>query len=232
MMKSPIMALLLALLPFSIGPLSATAQDGTADEKTPKKKAPERRLITIVGSTKLDVRQWPLLGKPTAKYIFAEMYDYTCPHCRSLHKSMGAAFKKYGDDIAILALPVPLNASCNKEIETTESQHRDACELARLAIAVWRVKPDKFLEYHNWLFKETRSVADARRQAIKAITEEALDKVLDRKTPDKYLTRHAQLYKVAGRGAVPKCLFPGVTLTGDIGSKKLIRTIKEQLGDR
>lgn len=231
-MKTPIIAATVVIMLLGCVPVEAHAQANPADETSTEKDDPKRRLITIVGSTKLDVSQWPLLGKPTAKYVFAEMYDYTCPHCRSLHKSIETVFKEYGDDVAIIALPVPLNASCNKEIETTEPQHRDACQLARLAIAVWRVKPDKFLEYHNWLFKESRSVEDARKRAIKLATEEALDEVLRKKTPDEYLTRHVQLYKIAGGGAVPKCLFPGVTLTGDIGSDRLIRTIEQQLGDR
>ena len=192
----------------------------------------QSRLITIVGKTRLDVRQWPLIGEPTAKYIFAEMYDYTCPHCQSLHKSIEKVFKKHGDNVAILVLPVPLNASCNNQVGVTEPQHRDACDLARLAIAVWRANPKKLREYHNWLFKETRTVVEARNRAIKAVTKEALDKELKKKMPDKYLARHVQLYKIAGGGSVPKCLFPGVTLTGDVGSEKLLSTIKQQLGDR
>ncbi|MDA0284050.1 MAG: thioredoxin domain-containing protein [Planctomycetota bacterium] len=110
---------------------------------------PERRVIRIIGDTKLDVRHWPLLGKPDAKYVFVEMFDYTCPHCRDMHHEIDAAFKKFGDDLAVLALPIPLNATCNDQVGTTESQHRESCELANLAVAVWRLKPDKYHEYHD-----------------------------------------------------------------------------------
>jgi protein-disulfide isomerase len=233
-MKSSIVAVVLA---FSLsGPALSRAwpqtENATETESGPKDKKDTKRVITICGSTKLNVKQWPLLGKPDARYVFAEMYDYTCPHCRSLHKSIEATFKKYGDDVAIIALPVPLNASCNNQVGSTEPQHRDACELARLAIAVWRVKPKKFHEYHNWLFEKTRSVSDARKQAIKIVPEKELDKELKKKTPDKYLARHVKLYEIAGGGSIPKCLFPGVILTGDVGSSQLIRTIEQQLGDR
>ena len=219
------------VLAFWLSGLAPTIVHAQIDPET-KDTKPEQRLITICGNTKLNVHQWPLLGKPTAKYVFAEMYDYTCPHCRSLHNSMDATFKKYGDDVAIIALPVPLNASCNKQVGSTEPQHRDACELARLAIAVWMVKPEKFVEYHNWLFKETRTVSDARQHAIKLVTEKKLDEELTKKTPDEYLSKHVKLYEIAGGGSIPKCLFPGVTLTGDVGFDKLIRTIEQQLGTR
>jgi protein-disulfide isomerase len=229
-MKLPTM--IAVLLSLTLCWSSAVAQENPKPESEAERENPKRRLITIVGSTRLDVRQWPLIGKPTAKYIFAEMYDYTCPHCQNLHKSIEKVIEKHGDDVAILALPVPLNASCNNQVGVTEPQHRDACELARLAIAVWRVKPKKFPEFHNWLFQEIRTVAEARNRAIKAVTIDALDKELKRKTPDKYLARHVQLYKAAGGGSVPKCLFPGVTLTGDVGSDQLMTTIQQQLGNR
>ena len=200
--------------------------DSTDDPK------PERRIIKIIGDTKLDVRQWPLLGKPDAKYVFVEMFDYTCPHCRDMHHEIEAAFKKFGDDLAVLTLPVPLNATCNDQVGRTESQHRDACDIANLAVTVWKLKPKKYHEYHDWLFESARArtAAAARERAIKIVGAELLQKALEKKVPQKFIASHVKLYAKAGAGSIPKMLFPNITLVGNVGSAKLCETIERELG--
>jgi len=62
----------------------ASPTNPTATKPASTTKAPERRLVTVGdGQVVLDVRQWPLIGKPDAKYVFVEMFDYTCPYCRA-----------------------------------------------------------------------------------------------------------------------------------------------------
>ena len=221
-------------------PVSAQqpAETNETDSKdTPKKTdstddpKPERRLIRIIGDTKLDVRQWPLLGKPDAKYVFVEMYDYTCPHCRDMHHEIDEAFKKFGDDLAVLTLPVPLNATCNNQVGRTESQHREACDIANLAVTVWKLTPEKYREYHDWLFESNRArtAAAARERAVKIVGEELLQKVLEKKVPQKFIASHVKLYAKAGAGSIPKMLFPNIILVGNVGSAKLCETIEREL---
>lgn len=212
------------------------SRDASANETSGKpydRTKPERRLVRIIGDTKLDARQWPLLGKPDAKYVFVEMFDYTCPHCRDMHHSLDGAFKKYGDDLAVITLPVPLNASCNNQVSQTETLHVESCKLANLAIAVWRVKPSKFHEFHNWLFESAtpRTAAAARQRAIQLVDKEALDKVLAKQVPQKFVASHVKLYAKAGGGSIPKMLFPNITLVGNVGTDSLCQTIERELGD-
>jgi protein-disulfide isomerase len=220
-------------------PLSAQqSSDKNNSKDTPKKTdsaddpEPERRIIRILGDTKLDVRQWPLLGKPNAKYVFVEMYDYTCPHCRDMHHEIEAAFKKFGDDLAVLTLPVPLNATCNDQVGRTESQHREACDIANLAVIVWKLKPKEYHDYHDWLFESerARTAAAARERAVKIVGAEPLRKALEKKVPQKFIARHVKLYAKAGAGSIPKMLFSNITLVGNVGSAKLCETIERELG--
>ena len=94
-----------------------TDNETATEEQTQQEPAPpkiERRLIGVTGDKfKLDIRQWTLLGKPEARYVFVEMYDYTCPHCRNTHRAIRGAFDRFGDDLAVIALPVPLDRKCN-----------------------------------------------------------------------------------------------------------------------
>jgi len=213
---------------------SEASEEHSAQKPEVPDEEPERRLVGVTGNKfRLDVRQWPLLGKPDAKYVFVEMYDYTCPHCRSTHQAVKGAFDRYGDDLAVVALPVPLDRACNSSASTQGGQHRDACEIARIAVAVWRVEPEKFKELHNWLFEANRTAFDARRQAETLVGKEALDKELGNSTAQEYIARHVDLYKRVGAGSVPKLMFPNTSLVGEMNStQRLCETIERELASQ
>ncbi len=198
-----------------------------------KPAAKPKRIVSISGGrTRLNARHWPLLGKPDAKYIFVEMFDYTCPHCKNTHRAVSGAFKTMGDDLAILALPVPLNNSCNSTVRVTNAKHAEACEIARIAIAVWRCNPSKFHTFHDWMFEapNARTAFDARNKGAALVGKEKLDKELAKPYASQYIAKHVQLYQRAGSGTVPKMLFPRSTINGEIvQSSTLVNIIKQQL---
>ena len=110
----------------------------------------ERRFVTLAGGTlKLDVAQWPLAGKQDAKYIFVEMFDYTCDHCRRTHAAIAGAKTALSGNMAVLALPIPLNTNCNTAITQTGPRMAEACEISILAVALWRVDPSKLTNFTN-----------------------------------------------------------------------------------
>jgi protein-disulfide isomerase len=159
------------------------------------------------------------------------MFDYTCPHCRNTHSAIHGAFQKYGKDLAVVALVVPLHPSCNS---AASGGNADACELARLSIAVWRVKPDAFMTYHDWMFSagRNRTSFEARQYAEQLVGREALQKELSRKTVGEYIARHVELYKKVGSGSVPKIMFPKSTMTGEVGSTSSLQmAIQREFGN-
>lgn len=215
------------------------AGQGSADDEKPLAKdaaeatpePPKRRLLTFAGNRfTLDVKQWPLLGQPEAKYVFVEMYDYTCPHCRNTHHAIMGALNKYGDNLAVLALPVPLNPECNPTVTSGGGGHGEACELARIAIAVWRLDAGKFREFHDWMFAANRTASAARLHAETLVDKERLKKELSSGVPGQYISRHVSLYQKVGSGQVPKLIFPSATLNGEVNStSSLCSTIEREL---
>ena len=203
-------------------------------EQVVEVKTPEPRLVTVSGKKfSLNTRHWPLLGDPDAKYIFVEMFDYTCPHCRNTHKAIDGAFDKYGDDLAIIALPVPLDGSCNDTVRRTSASHHNACELARIAVAVWRVDRTKFKEFHDWMFGGTRSSSSARAEAERLVGKEKLTAELKLPHAKDYISRHVDLYKKIGQGSVPKLMFPKSTMTGSVSSSRILcNTIERELAKK
>jgi uncharacterized membrane protein/protein-disulfide isomerase len=181
----------------------------------------ERRLISIRGgAVKLDVKQWPLLGKTDAKHVFVEMFDYACPHCRNTHNAIRHARETLGADLAIIVLPVPLNNNCNNTVQNRDMKFAESCELSRLAVAVWRLDAAKFCEFHEWMFQgaSAPTYASAKQHADLLIGKVALDGELAKSACGQYISKHVELYKRVGQGNVPKLLFPGTSVDGEYSS--------------
>jgi len=200
-------------------------------QAAPKK---QRRIVAFMGGrAKLDANQWPLDGNPNAKHVFVEMFDYTCPHCRSTTKALYEAKAKLGGDVAVIALPVPLNSMCNPLIQKNHPSHVESCQLARLAVCVWRCDPAKFSEFHKWMFQGQLSpnYNQAMAKAAELVGSEQLNKELSKKIAGQYVERHVKLYKMVGGGAVPKLLFPQTSVVGEFtATDALVSVIQEQTG--
>jgi protein-disulfide isomerase len=202
-------------------PTAQTSGAKTTEAKKPEAKPParKRRIITVAGGQiSLDIRHWPLIGRPDAKYVFVEMFDYTCPYCRATHVAVRGAIDHFGDDLAILALPVPLDASCNHTVGYTAAEHAEACQIAKLAVAVWRVSRKQFAPFHSWLFEYPRTYADARQHAAELVGEDKLQAELNLPHAANYITKHVELYERIGAGTLPKILFPSSTVQGSVES--------------
>jgi protein-disulfide isomerase len=155
------------------------------------------------------------------------MFDYTCPHCRNTHHAISGAQKKYGNDLAIFALPVPLENACNP---SAGGGHPGACEMAKIAVAVWRLDPSKFQTFHNWMFENQRTVSTARAFAETLIDKDRLKAELSSDVPGKYISRHVSLYQRIGSGQVPKLIFTKTMMQGEVNSTDtLCKTIQSEL---
>lgn len=182
----------------------------------------------ILGSLKLETHAWPLLGKKDAELVFVEMFDYTCEHCQRTHKALEGVREKYGDRLAIIALPVPIDGKCNPNVKITEASHAEACELAKLAIAVWSVDREKFAEFHSYLFTAKPKASDALTKAKGIVDAEKLTAMLKSELPTQYVAKHVAIYQKAGAGNIPKLMFPKTTSVGAIESTAVIVQLIEQ----
>ena len=209
---------------------SAAGQAIGQASQSPLNASPRRLVAISGGSIKLDVAQWPISGLKDAKYIFVEMFDYSCPHCRNTHRAIKVAAEKLGGDMAVMALPIPLNANCNNGIRVTDPKFVESCEIAKLAIAVWRTAPGRFAEFHNWMFSEAvaPSYAQARGFAETLVDSQKLNAELASKVPGQYITQTVELYKRVGSGNVPKLLFPGTSIVGEFTSGESLAEIISQ----
>ncbi|MDZ4658129.1 MAG: vitamin K epoxide reductase family protein [Bythopirellula sp.] len=124
----------------------------------------------------IDAAGNPVIGNPYAPRRFVEMMDYTCPHCRKLHPFIKSAVERYGDQLGFVIYHVPLSRKCNQLVKVDQASHQNACDYARLAYGVWKLAPEKFAEYHEWLLEGERTPAlyAAKKKAMELVGDEIL----------------------------------------------------------
>jgi uncharacterized membrane protein len=104
------------------------------------------------GRIRLDLAQVPIWGAVDAPHKLISLYDYTCHHCREMHERVVAVQRSFGDKLAVISLPMPLDAQCNSLIRRTHPSQVNGCIYARLGLAVWRAKRNAIQEFDDWIF--------------------------------------------------------------------------------
>lgn len=217
------------------GVASGSASKAGSDTKTETEKSQtevkKERTVGINGGTiKLNVSHWPLSGSVDAKHVFVEMLDYNCPNCRKTHKAVSGAKKILNDDVSVMILPIPLNTACNSAVTKTDAKFTESCDIAKLAIAVWRVDQAKFREFHEAMFagEQAPTLAQATEIAKSMVDSADLDKELASGIPGKFISSMVQLYERSGKGAVPKLMFPGTSIVGEFTSAESLADVIQQ----
>ena len=210
------------------------SEPSTVDKASPRKAAKSRIITVLDGKVELDAHKAPLLGSPDAKYVIVELFDYTCPHCRSMHSRLIAAMERYGEDqVAIMPMVLPLNAGCNKHILTTFASHKDACVIARQSLAIWLAAPALFTEYHGWLLdhESNPTATSAGRKAVEMIAPEEFFKALESEKIDLQMKANIKLFDLAQQGLIPKFLIGDKVISAKINSdEELFELFEKEIG--
>jgi uncharacterized membrane protein/protein-disulfide isomerase len=195
--------------------------------------AEQHRQLPLRGGQSIDAFAFPCDGSPVADHIVVKLFDYTCPHCRTMHMYLRQARERYGDRLAVLLVPVPMNSKCNKYVQTDSPQHAAGCAIARLAFSVWLADPGKFQQYHDWLFEPpvARTADAARAEAVRLVGAAAIDEQHDASVVNDRLYEGTELYNKLGRGLIPKLLYKNHMSSGKPNSAdQLFRFIEKTMG--
>ncbi len=130
---------------------TAAGSDAKKTENAEPDPGHERIVKFLGGKLALDVYKHPIIGSPEAPHIVVEMVSYDCPHCRKMAPMMQQALEHYGDQVAILVMPIPLDKDCNKLITDPAVTHQGACGTARMVIAMAGLEPTEFAKFHEFL---------------------------------------------------------------------------------
>jgi len=169
-----------------------------------------RQIAVLDGKLTLNPHEVPTLGDPDAPKLIVLLYDYSCPHCRAMHHALKAIQTDHQNQFAIVMLPMPLNADCNPHVEETEPRFVASCELAQLALAVWRIDKTKFPEYDFWLFdpEMPRTADAAKAEAERLIGSAALSEALADPWINNLITSNVTAYHESEQETIPILLSP------------------------
>lgn len=190
-------------------PATSNAVSRSEGAETDADSTADARTITMLdGKLTLRPSEHLLLGPTSADWFIVELFDYTCSKCRQMHAHLEAARHRYGDRLAIVLIPVPLNSGCNPTVHNTQPVHENACLYARLAMAVWKNNPDAFPDFHQWLFETVQPPPPgiARSRASSLLGGRNLFEESNSKWVRKQLDRCIEISRRLGAASVPKLI--------------------------
>lgn len=175
----------------------------------PRPAGPIKRMVKILdGKVGIDPTEHPCNGSPQAEQVLVKVYDYTSSPCRTMHRYLEQARARYGDQLAIVLLPAPRSPACNRYVKTNKREYENSCAFARLALAVWKVKPEAFSTFHDWLLDraELPTVEAAKKYAAELVGAAALEKAGGEEDVNQRLEANCRLYHFMGQGDLPKLI--------------------------
>jgi uncharacterized membrane protein len=192
-----------------------------------------RRVYILDRNVNFDIYQIPHLGSPEAEFVMVELFDYTCSHCRDLHRHLEEALDRYQDQLAIVTLPVPMHSACNPNITRDIPVHEHACVLAEYSLAVCTFDRNKFAPYHNWLMqgKAPPNPEAAREKAESLLGVENFNAALKEHWVSDWMADGRALHGLGNFHGIPKLLVgKQIANVSHIASPKLFELIENALG--
>ena len=179
-------------------------------------------LFPIPGTDlRLKVDRLPMMGSVKATHRIGLLFDYTCHDCRDMHGYMREVVKAFDGQLACMLIPMPLDAKCNPVIEETPKDHVDACEYAKICLAVHFSAPEKYEAFDRWLFsdhKQQKKLEEVRQHAAQLVGADALEKALSGKAVQEQLQQNIRAYKFTSEyvksGSMPQSIIEGRVMYG------------------
>ncbi len=182
-------------------------------------------VVLAGGQLKLNSGDYPVIGSPHAERIVALLYDYTCPACRHLHPLVMQERLKYDSRAAVFMIPMPLDAQCNPGVSQTSYQHRDACQYAKIGLALWKLNPETFFQYDEFMFslEYPPTIEQARNFADGLVSHEVMETVLADPDNDQLVSYGVQLFysPLLKHKVLPTLFTPEAVIEGALSPEQL-----------
>jgi hypothetical protein len=183
-----------------------------------------------------DLRDVPLIGSAEAPCAMLSLFDYTCHHCRLMHRLLMEAHRAFSNRLAIVSLPMPLDSTCNYNVKRTPPSHTNACQYAQLGLLVWRANKEKQPLFDDYIFTGEKPpvFADALAYARRLVGTEAFEKSARDPWIAQQLTRSISIYATnylhVRNGSMPQLMINTNLTAGSLDTRDdLFRILDKQL---
>jgi len=185
------------------------------------------------GKYRLELNEVPLVGNPRASHILVGLFDYTCDHCRAMHRPLVEAVHRFSNELAMITLPVPLDPKCNPILKRTLARHVNACALARLGLTVWRANPKAAAAFDEWVFGPVLppSPAAVEEYARKLVGNQAFDQAATNTWINQQIEQDISIYESVYRqthqGNLPEVIIGTNVISGTFNGQQLDQALAE-----
>jgi uncharacterized membrane protein len=198
----------------------------------------ESRVLPLHGGQfQLPVADLPMIGSSAAPNIMVSLFDYTCHHCRDMHGLLLQAQQSFSNQLGIVNLPMPLDANCNYLMIRTPSAHVNACEYAKLGLAVWWADREALPKFDAWLFEPAspKPLAEVKQYAEDLVGREKLANALTNAWLSSQIQTNVAIYNANRRtmtnGSMPQLIIGQAISIGPMDSvDQLYALLAEQFG--
>ncbi|MDP6893394.1 MAG: vitamin K epoxide reductase family protein [Verrucomicrobiota bacterium] len=180
----------------------------------------------------------PIIGNRNAENRIAVLFDYTCHHCRTLHSYVRKIIPKYKNKLSCIMIPMPLDSKCNPRIKSTQKDHINACNYAKICLAVHQVSPGKYDEFDQWLFSNhnsAKTLSTVREHAEKIIGKKILDETINSQSVLDQLATNIEVYNLnsnnGGTTIMPQSIIKNRVMFGPPPSAETFEKILIQILD-
>jgi hypothetical protein len=183
----------------------------------------------------VDVANSPTLGAATNAQVAVALHDFTCSHCRELHPSLVEAQHIFSNQLVIVTLAMPFDPNCNPIMKRHNPKHTNACDYARLSLAVFRANPARQHEYDEFLFtgEKPPPLLAAQERAAQAVGSDALQKALNDPWVDQQIRLGIALYATAseaGHASLPQLMVGHQVAVGILPTEVILEMLAKNLG--
>jgi len=204
-------------------------------QPAPPVARPQRMFPVYGGRFQLDLYDAPIIGSPTNEHVVVSLFDYTCHHCRLMHPLLVEAQQMFSNNLVIVSLPMPLDPTCNQTMQRHHPSHTNACEYAKLGLAVWRADRAKHHEFDDWLMTGEKPplLEEARQRAAQLVGAAALERVMGEPWVGQQLAIDVAIYEMAyraGQGSMPQLIVGQNVALGTYLKPDLIKLLVDNLG--
>jgi len=229
---APVIALIASQTLYRPAEVKVTSMGGGKLQQTPA-----ARIFEIdQGHFKFNMNEGPLIGSPSATHAIVSLFDYTCHYCRDIHHGLKGIQHRFSNQLAIASLPMPFDSACNHTITKTQPAHVNACDYARLGLAVWFANRSAHQQFDDWLFEPEHppELAIARQRAAELIGAEQLQASLTNKLVTDYLQLGINIFATnyyrRAQGSLPQLLVGTNVIAGRNVMPELLSRLETQFG--
>jgi hypothetical protein len=201
-------------------------------------RLPQRQYMVKLFDDKIqmDLAEVPVIGSPAAPHSIISLFDYTCHHCQIMHGHLMEAHHRFSNQLAIVSLPMPLCEKCNHTVKRAPKVHAQACDYARLGLAVWRGNSRLHPQFDDFMFSRTDppALVESQQFASRLLGPGTLERALKDPWIDQQIQRDISIYEtnsLRGSGNMPQLIIGTNVTSGTFGqAAELFQLLTNNLG--